>query len=77
MKKNLILFGIIAATINLNAAAINNSIDKQLFLTVEQIINKIQDQASTKVTLAIIKDREVIDEQRFDYRQLKFEYLYC
>lgn len=56
---------------------INNSIDKQLFLTVEQIINKIQDQTSTKVTLAIIKDREVIDEQRFDYRQLKFEYLYC
>ena len=30
MKKNLILFGIIAATINLNAAAINNSIDKNI-----------------------------------------------
>ena len=30
MKKNLILFGIIAATINLNAAAINNSIEENI-----------------------------------------------
>ena len=30
MRKNLILFGIIAATINLNAAAINNSIEENI-----------------------------------------------